>query len=361
MKIILNLILLLAVKAQALELKLIGETIMPHSPENIAFKLGGLSGLHYDEKEKMLYAVCDDRGKYGEPRFYKINVETKDWSFKVKEAIYVKNKEGKRFAPSILDLEDITVLPWGNFLFSSEGDNNQKPRIPPSLFEVKRDGTWVRDYEVPPEFLPELSGEQKNGIQNNYGFEGSQFLGSASKLFIMNENMLVQDKVNFAYSKKAILRLQTLTSAEQAWTLKPKETYLYEYDTYEVKKDLGFGVSEILPVNDKSILVMERGAWADEKGVQTSVKIYDADMSSAENVAGTKINPAQKYKFMKKTLVLDFDKLKTEFKKVNHIDNFEGITWGPTLADGTKTLIVVSDDNFSPLQETIFLVFAVKN
>lgn len=31
-------------------------------------------------------------------------------------------------------------------------------------------------------------------------------------------------------------------------------------------------------------------------------------------------------------------------------DNWEGLSWGPTLADGRATLVLVTDDNFSPLQ-----------
>ena len=55
---------------------------------------------------------------------------------------------------------------------------------------------------------------------------------------------------------------------------------------------------------------------------------------------------------MKKHLIFDFASL-----KLPHLDNIEGMTWGPTLANGKRTLVFVSDDNFSPMQTTQFLAF----
>ncbi|MEB3361284.1 MAG: esterase-like activity of phytase family protein [Synechococcaceae cyanobacterium] len=39
-------------------------------------------------------------------------------------------------------------------------------------------------------------------------------------------------------------------------------------------------------------------------------------------------------------------------------DNWEGLSWGPTLADGRATLVLVSDDNFSPFQDNWLAVLA---
>ena len=40
------------------------------------------------------------------------------------------------------------------------------------------------------------------------------------------------------------------------------------------------------------------------------------------------------------------------------LDNVEGMTFGPRLADGRRTLLLVSDNNFAPAQFTQFLLFA---
>jgi hypothetical protein len=39
------------------------------------------------------------------------------------------------------------------------------------------------------------------------------------------------------------------------------------------------------------------------------------------------------------------------------IDNLEGMSWGPALANGHRSLVLISDDNFSPDEVTQLLVF----
>jgi hypothetical protein len=60
----------------------------------------------------------------------------------------------------------------------------------------------------------------------------------------------------------------------------------------------------------------------------------------------------------KKTLLLDLrdiiPQLDAEFPS---LDNFEGMCLGPRLADGSRTVILVSDNNFNPQQRTVFLAF----
>jgi hypothetical protein len=41
------------------------------------------------------------------------------------------------------------------------------------------------------------------------------------------------------------------------------------------------------------------------------------------------------------------------------IDNIEGITFGPKLANGKQSLLFVSDNNFSEKQKTQVLLFEV--
>jgi hypothetical protein len=39
-------------------------------------------------------------------------------------------------------------------------------------------------------------------------------------------------------------------------------------------------------------------------------------------------------------------------------DNWEGLSWGPTLADGRASLVLISDDNFNPFQSNLLAVLA---
>ena len=56
---------------------------------------------------------------------------------------------------------------------------------------------------------------------------------------------------------------------------------------------------------------------------------------------------------VKKKLLLDLSTLGI------YLDNLEGITLGPRLPDGTQSLLLVSDDNFSDAQVTQFLLFRI--
>ena len=42
-----------------------------------------------------------------------------------------------------------------------------------------------------------------------------------------------------------------------------------------------------------------------------------------------------------------------------YTDNIEGVTFGPRLANGHKTLVFVADNNFSPLEKAQLLLFEV--
>jgi hypothetical protein len=52
-------------------------------------------------------------------------------------------------------------------------------------------------------------------------------------------------------------------------------------------------------------------------------------------------------------LLLDLDELGIP------LDNVEGLTLGPRLPDGGRSIVLVSDDNFAASQFTQFLLFAL--
>lgn len=42
-----------------------------------------------------------------------------------------------------------------------------------------------------------------------------------------------------------------------------------------------------------------------------------------------------------------------------YIDNIEGVSFGPLLPNGHKTLLFVADNNFSPIEKSQLLLFEV--
>ena len=119
------------------------------------------------------------------------------------------------------------------------------------------------------------------------------------------------------------------------------------------------GATEILAVTNTKFLVLERSFSVGVVGNQ--VRLYEIDISRATNVLATPTSlPAANPVAVIKRLVLDFETLKA---RLGGIANLEGITFGPKLANGRNSLVVVADDNF-PAADSVtdfnqFLVFEV--
>jgi hypothetical protein len=79
-----------------------------------------------------------------------------------------------------------------------------------------------------------------------------------------------------------------------------------------------------------------------------------ADMKSGSDVKDIDaLTDNTSVKPVSKQLLLNMDDLGI------YIDNIEGITWGPTLPNGNRTLLLVSDNNFQSFQKTQILLFEV--
>lgn len=373
--------------AQAVELSFLSQTVLPYKMNFDKTHIGGLSGLYYESKTDILYAISDDRGNVDEPRFYqfKLKIGEKNnlsieptavtfLSVNKSSLAHQSTRSATRSFAAVLDLEGISMAPWGDLLISSEGDMNYKPRIEPQLIDVKSDGTIVKKFEIPEQFLPEKVGVQKKGVQNNLAFEGLSANPNGRQWLAACEAPLLQDE-------KKYVRFIEYTSSE-AWVLKPGRQWAYEFDfesgnhdssrlpdsmdlqsgSKNVKKSLVLqkGISEILFINEHQLLVLERGAQISTAGLQFTAEIYVTDVATdATDISTWPQIPLQNnekgLKPLKRQLLLDLATLKPNVE----IDNLEGMTLGPVLPDGRQTLIMVSDDNFSKQQKTQFLLFAI--
>lgn len=305
-------------------------------------RVGGLSGLVKNPVTGTWFAVSDDRGRIDEPRFYEIDLnltkEKSGWNLKVdwKKVHFIRKKGEKRWKGEILDPEGITVLPWGNFLISSEGDNNRRPRNEPVLLDVKADGTWARNFALPDECLPERSGEQTKGILNNKGPEGLAASEDGRSIFVALEGPLMQDREKRPRQARLIEY-----GMPEAWVIRPKSTFFYPVEPFSADALVGEnGVVEVLSLGDRDLLVLERALEASAKGLRFEVKLFQVRLGEPDSL-------------LKKEPVLD---LKTVREKLT---NFEAMAWGPELPDGRKTLVVLSDNNFQKGEATRFWVFAV--
>ena len=42
-----------------------------------------------------------------------------------------------------------------------------------------------------------------------------------------------------------------------------------------------------------------------------------------------------------------------------YVDNIEGVTFGPLLPNGKKTLLLVADNNFNPIEQSQVFLFEI--
>jgi hypothetical protein len=112
------------------------------------------------------------------------------------------------------------------------------------------------------------------------------------------------------------------------------------------------GIPEILSIGKNKLLVIERSF---STGIQAcTIRVYITDLTGASNISDLISLREQSFKYpVSKKLLIDMDDLGI------YIDNIEGVTFGPDLPNGHKTLIFVSDNNFAKEQKTQFLLFEV--
>lgn len=355
--------LFLALPVRALKLSYIGESSLPYGEKFKNSVIGGLSGISFHEDK--LFALSDDRGRLSDERFYKfsLGVKKSTVTLKPEEVYFLKNlpktADGKKAG---LDPEGLARLPDGTFVISSEGTNDAKPRVMPRIFQVDGQGKWLLDLPIPNKFLPEETGKQTKGIQNNLAFEGLAALPDGKTVFAAVEKALLQDVLINEEDKGDFIRIIKFTKLDDGF--KVAAEYTYRIDPLllsDVPKEIFRGVSEILAVSDTRILVMERGAKISPQNLWTStVALYLVDLSKATDVSSMEKLDTKKITSATKNKIIDFEVDLKDKRKGKIVDNFEALSWGPTLPDGRKTLLVMSDNNFSKTQMTELLVFAVE-
>jgi hypothetical protein len=357
--------------AFAVELEYVGHFNVPHQQKFKGTTIGALSGLVSENDGKTFWVVSGDRGKMGEPRIYEfklqLQLKSKKQPFVMRptqvvsltvnqsESAHESTKsKAENFSP-IIDLEAISLLPWGDFLVSNTGDLNQKPPVIPQILDVKKDGTIMRDFTVPLLFLPDKTSKQPRGLKGHLTFEGLASLPDGKTWMATAEGPLAQDNPG--------IRRVLIYRSTEAWKLEPREQYIYPIDTKNAGTiDFPRGISDVAFIGPTKFLSVERVIVINPSGPEYQVEIYECDLAGATDVSvqealanlpveGGTLKP------ISKKLVLKLSSLRS---KVGKIENFEGIALGPTLPDGQKTVLLVSDDNFMRNLRTQFLMLSIK-
>lgn len=336
------------------KIDLIGRAVFPTGSQFQGTEIGGLSGITYDWEKQVYYAISDDRSSKSPSRFYTLTIDLKSGKL-AKENIEftgitnLLDENGKTFPELSLDPEGIAFT--GNSVFvASEGDVDRQ--IAPFIKEFSLPGKQLKTLSIPDIFSPDSNGNK--GIRNNLAFESLTLTPDRKYLFTTTENALIQDGAvpNLELGSPCrILRYDAASGNLEA-------SFLYITEPLPAGADpagklTGSGLVDLLAIDDNRLLSLERG-FSLETG--NTVKLFEISLAKADRIEAleslqnriSNISPAQK------RLLLDLETLKIP------LDNLEGLTFGPELGGGSRGLILVSDNNFSGLQETQILGFRVK-
>lgn len=322
-------------------------------------EIGGLSGIVYDKNQKRLLAISDDRAFVNDARFYEFNLLMTDKIFSVAPVLVtkLKNKEGKFFKKGYPDFEGITF--WGqNILVSSEGGVNRINPIEPELFLFKRNGDYLENFPVPEKFLPSKKLTKRNevGIRDNKAFETLSTSLDGKLVFMATEEALFQDGPISNINSNSHVRL--IIYKEK----KPIKEFVYKLEKVEALKavDLSpgeIGLTDIAVIDENNFYSLERTYLPfQNKNIIKIFKCKITDLSTDVSKMASLINA--NFISIEKELVADLDDY-LPLMNPPRLDNIEGMAFGPELANGNQTLIVVSDNNFGKNQRTLFMGFEI--
>ncbi|MBE9257941.1 phytase [Dolichospermum sp. LEGE 00246] len=341
--------------------------------------LGGLSGVTYDAVNNRYYAISDDRSQNA--RFYTFTLDPVTNTVTFTNVVQLKDINGNPFAANSLDPEGIALTNNGTVLISSEGevrpDLGASRVTNPFIKEFNlTTGQEIRSLAVPKKFLPvvqdtnnnnvvDTGDTQTSGVRNNLAFESLTITPDQKTLFTATESALFQDgaiSTTTTSSRSRIIQYNLVTG-------QPEKEYLYITDPI-AKAPIGGtaadnGLVDLLAIDNRGTLLALERSFAVGQG--NTIKIYEislqgaTDINTVDSLSSLTTSQLAAIQPAQKRLLLNLDSLSLPNSDGNHptgTDNIEGLAFGPKLADGTQSIILVSDNNFGSTQFTQILTLS---
>lgn len=346
-------------KRLPIKLQLLGQVEIPYNYSFQDTPIGGLSGLTYDSQSKIFYVISDDRSDLAPARFYsfklKLNEQGKFEKSSIQwQAVHIlKSKDGKKYAKGTIDPEGIAAGPDSLIYISSEGDPHKN--IAPFINAFSKNGTFVKALPIPNAFWSANPQKRKQaGIRENLAFEGLTITPDGNRLYAATENALLQDgpRADSTHGSPSRMLEYNLPSGHLV--------HQYEYNLAPVHfskaapgKFSVNGLSDILAIDNGShLLSLDRNFVV---GQGNRIGLYSVSTKGATDIRN--IESLQKHEVsvqsVTKTLIAHLRDYGIT------IDNFEGLALSSRFQGGGRLLLMVSDNNFSSSQKTLFTVFSL--
>lgn len=345
------------------KLRFIGEQSIPHNMPFMGTVTGGLSGIDYDASRQQYYMICDDRSELAPARFYTARLYFSGQSFDSVRftgmtTLLQQNGTpypGAKINPALTpDPEALRCnASKGCLVWSSEGERivNTKDTIltNPGVYEIALDGHYLDSFALPSQFRMQAT---ENGPRRNGAFEGLGFTPDYRHTIVSLEEPRYEDgpraDVGDTTALTRLIKYDNKTRqpvAQYAYRLEPVAYPAIPANAFKVN-----GISDILVLSDHQLLSIERSFSSGVK--DCTIKVFLVDLHGATDISNiNSLKTATGVKTVTKSLLFDFASLG------KYIDNIEGVTFGPVLPNGHKSLVFVADNNFSAAEESQFFVF----
>jgi hypothetical protein len=327
---------------RALDLQFRGQAIIPTGTTFAGTTVGGLSSITYDAKRDRYFAISDDQGQFQPARFYTLGLDVRDGRLSAGDVEFtdvttLMAPNGLPYPTASLDPEGLVLTKDRRLVYTSEGLPGAG--IDPFVRRAALDGSFRGDFEVPKDFL--VANTPASGVRPNLGFESAGVTHDGRYLFTATENALFQDgpAATTEHGSPARILRYNLHSGK----LERQFVYLTDPVAEAPVPDTAFsvnGIDELLPLDDDTLLSMERSFSVGAPDTGNTIKLFTVELRGHT---------------ASKKLLLDLDVLGIP------LDNVEGMTFGPRLRHGRRSLVLVSDNNFAASQFTQFLLFAVRD
>ncbi|WP_206604209.1 esterase-like activity of phytase family protein [Aquimarina sediminis] len=322
-------------------LEYIDEYIIPDQ-EIGGVPIGGFSGIDYQNGK--WYIICDTSTP--PIRYYEADITYDKDAFMnvdITKMIEIKDESGSPLTQNIVDPEAIRLdNRTGTILYTSEGPVSNG--IDPALFEVSLTGTQIKKFTLPDNFKANTI-DDTSGPRNNGTLEGLSLGFEQKGYWISFELPLIEDGPEpTTTDTQSPVRITFINKTSGL----AERQFAYELDPVAREPLLGTtfavnGLVEILEYDTNMFLTLERSFSSGHLDGGNTVKIYKVDATNATNTLSVDSLIEANYVSAKKTLLFDFDTIRNQ---LTNIDNIEGITFGPKLKDGSRTIVVISDNNF---------------
>jgi hypothetical protein len=352
-------------------LRFIGEQRIPHRQLFQGTLVGGLSSIDFDPRSGTWIMASDDRSELGHARFYTTRLDYDAGGFRavglesvhtfrqVDGSAYPALKDVATLGGEVADIEAIRFDPRGDGIwYASEGSEGSNP-VATGSFVRHADGEGGYRSSLPLPDMLKAAPDKTAGPRGNLGFEALAFAPDGQSLWVGMEAPLRQDGAPASPERGAVSRFTQFDRDGKVLA-----QYAYPVDRVQGRPAPGRlgdnGVAEMLVVDSRHLLALERSGVQDAAGrFAFFIRLYLVELEGATDIAafptldGATLNGTP-YALLKKRLLMDFNRV-----GLDKVGNLEGISWGPVLANGHRSLVLISDDNFSADAVTQLLAFEV--